>query len=73
MAMLPIFRRELPMRVRAAGAVALALLVTSVPVHGWGLDVHRFITPALRAVGFTDSRIVHRLALALRAGIGGPR
>ena len=25
------------------------------------------------AVGFTDSRIVHRLALALRAGIGGPR
>lgn len=36
-------------------------------------DVHRFITPALRAVGFTDSRIVHRLAVALRAGIGGPR
>lgn len=36
-------------------------------------DAHRFITPALRAVGFTDSRIVHRLALALRAGIGGPR
>lgn len=34
-------------------------------------DVHRFITPALRAVGFTDSRIVHRLAVALRAGIGG--
>jgi hypothetical protein len=33
-------------------------------------DVHRFITPALRDVGFTESRVVHRLALALRAGIG---
>ncbi len=36
-------------------------------------DVHRFITPALRAVGFADSRIVHRIGLALRAGIGGSR
>ena len=34
-------------------------------------DVHRFITPALRDVGFTESRVVHRLALAVRAGIGG--
>lgn len=36
-------------------------------------DVHRFITPALRAVGFSDSRLVHRIAVALRAGIGGAR
>lgn len=36
-------------------------------------DVHRFITPALRAVGFTDSRVVHRIAVALRVGIGGSR
>jgi hypothetical protein len=36
-------------------------------------DVHRFITPALRDVGFTESRVVHRLALAVRAGIGSAK
>lgn len=45
----------------------------------WGLaletryDVHRFTTPALRGVGLVDSRVVHRVALAVRAGLGGPR
>jgi hypothetical protein len=32
-------------------------------------DVHRFITPALRAAGFTDGRAVHRVALGLSAGL----
>jgi hypothetical protein len=34
-------------------------------------DVHRFITPALRDVGFTASRPVHRLALLLSARVAG--
>ena len=42
----------------------------------WGLaietrlDLHRFITPALRAEGFQDSRPVVRLALGVCAGLG---
>ncbi len=36
-------------------------------------DAHRFITPALRAAGFTDGRVVHRLAVGLAAGLGGRR
>jgi hypothetical protein len=45
----------------------------------WGLavetrlDLHRFITPALRAEGFQDSRPVVRVALGLRAGLGVSR
>jgi len=35
-------------------------------------DMHRFITPALRAEGFTSGRVVHRIALALEAGWGAP-
>jgi len=35
-------------------------------------DVHRFLTPALRAEGFTSGRVVHRIALALEAGWGAP-
>ena len=34
-------------------------------------DLHRFITPALRSVGFVDSRLVHRLAFAVRVSHGG--
>lgn len=34
-------------------------------------DVHRFNTPALRAVGFDEGRAVHRVALAVRTAIGG--
>ena len=34
-------------------------------------DVHQFITSALRSQGFTSSRMVHRIALALRAGRAG--
>ena len=65
-----------------AGTAPVGLLgVSYAPTAGrrYGLaldlryDVHRFITPALRAVGFADSRMVHRIALALRAGVGGPR
>lgn len=65
-----------------SGAAPVGLLgVTWAPPAGrrYGLaldlryDVHRFITPALKSVGFGDSRIVHRLAFALRAGIGGAR
>ena len=36
-------------------------------------DLHRFITPALRSVGFIDSRVVYRLAVALRASVAGAR
>jgi hypothetical protein len=32
-------------------------------------DAHRFITPALRRVGFIDSRLVHRVALTVRGRI----
>jgi hypothetical protein len=45
----------------------------------WGLaietrlDLHRFITPALRVEGFQDSRPVVRLALGVRAGLGASR
>jgi len=45
----------------------------------WGLaietrlDLHRFITPALRVEGFQDSRPVVRLALGVRAGLGAER
>jgi hypothetical protein len=31
-------------------------------------DLHRFITPALKTQGFTDSRPVHRMALLVRLG-----
>lgn len=34
-------------------------------------DLHRFITPALKADGFTDSRVVYRLAFALRFDLFG--
>ena len=34
-------------------------------------DLHPFTTPALRAEGFDSSRLVHRLALALRTDWGG--
>lgn len=36
-------------------------------------DIHRFLTPALRATGFTTGRFVHRLAVGVRAGTGGDR
>jgi hypothetical protein len=45
----------------------------------WGLafetrvDLHRFITPALRSQGFQDSRPVVRVALGVRAGLGTAR
>ena len=35
-------------------------------------DVHRFLTPALRDAGFDEGRLVHRVALAVRAGLGSP-
>lgn len=36
-------------------------------------DVHRFLTPALRGIGFTSGRVVHRVGLTVRTGFGGPR
>lgn len=61
----------------ALGGVAME----AAPPFGerWGLavetrfDIHRFITPAMRAEGFQDSRPVMRLALGLRAGLGAAR
>ena len=61
----------------ALGGVAVA----AAPPFGarWGLaletraDIHRFITPALRAEGFQDSRPVLRFALGVRAGLGATR
>ncbi|MGH7537210.1 MAG: hypothetical protein ACREMF_01130 [Gemmatimonadales bacterium] len=32
-------------------------------------DVHRFLTPALRGAGFTDSRFVYRVTLGVRADL----
>jgi hypothetical protein len=57
------------------------LAVQAEPPFGarWGLavetrlDLHRFITPALRAEGFQDSRPVVRVALGVRAGLGASR
>jgi hypothetical protein len=57
------------------------LAVEAAPPFGerWGLafetrlDLHRFITPALRAEGFQDSRPVIRVALGVRAGLGAGR
>lgn len=57
------------------------LALDAAPPFGarWGLafetrlDLHRFITPALRAEGFQDSRPVVRVALGVRAGIGASR
>ncbi len=57
------------------------LAVEAAPPFGarWGLafetrvDLHRFITPALRAEGFQDSRRVVRVALGVRAGLGAAR
>jgi hypothetical protein len=34
-------------------------------------DLHRFLTPALRNEGFTNSRVVHRVALAARYTLRG--
>jgi len=36
-------------------------------------DIHRFLTPALRAAGFTEGRFVHRVAIGVRAGSRGGR
>jgi len=57
------------------------LAVEAAPPFGarWGLafetrvDLHRFITPALRVEGFQDSRPVVRVALGVRAGLGAAR
>ena len=61
----------------ALGGIA----VEAAPPFGarWGLafetraDLHQFITPALRAEGFQDSRRVARVALGVRAGLGAAR
>ncbi|MBI1966992.1 MAG: hypothetical protein HYS40_03290 [Gemmatimonadetes bacterium] len=34
-------------------------------------DAHHFLTPALRSVGFFESRLVHRVALTVRARLVG--
>lgn len=36
-------------------------------------DLHRFITPALRSVGFIDARVVHRVAIGVAIGLGRKR
>lgn len=45
--------------------------------HGLALqvntDLHRFITPGLRASGFTDARPVYRVAIGVRARLGTER
>jgi hypothetical protein len=67
----------------AGGVFALAGAALSYAPPGaragrWGFgvearyDVHQFITPALRQQGFTSSRTVHRIALAVRAGRAAP-
>jgi hypothetical protein len=34
-------------------------------------DAHRFLTPALKTAGFTEPHLVHRVAVGLRAQLGG--
>jgi len=57
------------------GQVALDLAPTVMARHRLSFeaqgDLHRFLTPALKADGFTDSRPVYRLALAIRFDILG--
>ncbi len=63
----------------ALGGAALAYAPAGALAARWGFgvearyDVHQFITPALRDQGFTTSRTVHRVALAVHAGWKGPR
>jgi hypothetical protein len=55
------------------GGVAVSYVPPAGIAQRWGLgiearyDLHAFITPALRNRGFTSSRPVHRVALAVRA------
>jgi hypothetical protein len=36
-------------------------------------DLHKFLTPALRSTGFTDSRVVYRISAGLRVDLMGTR
>jgi len=36
-------------------------------------DLHRFLTPALRGVGFIDSRVVYRVTMGVRVDLWGAR
>ncbi|HTR21933.1 MAG TPA: hypothetical protein VMH88_13865 [Gemmatimonadales bacterium] len=52
------------------GQVAVDFAPAEIARHHLALeaqgDLHKFITPALKADGFTDSRMVYRLALVIR-------
>ena len=57
------------------GTLAVAIAPSSLPRRlelEARYDVHRFFTPALRNDGFTGARPVHRVALLVRFGWGGP-
>ncbi len=62
----------------ALGGAALSYAPPGARAGRWGFgvearyDVHQFITPGLRQQGFTSSRTVHRIALAVRAGRTAP-
>jgi len=62
--------------ITALGSLALDVAPRFAARHRLGLtvryDAHRFITPALRSVGFTDARLVHRVGIAARVRLGGP-
>lgn len=59
-----------------AGLGALSVAYPLAPLARYRLavqaryDLHRFLTPALRAEGFDTARPVHRITLAIRAGRG---
>lgn len=64
-------------RVTPVGILGLTVAPTWGARYGLAVDVrydvHRFLTPALRSVGFTDGTVVHRVALSARAGFGASR
>lgn len=53
-----------------AAPTALARHHLALEVAG---DLHKFLTPALRNAGFTDSRVVYRISAAVRVDLGGRR
>jgi len=53
-----------------AAPTALAHHRLAVEVAG---DLHKFLTPALRSIGFTDSRVVYRISAGVRVDLLGKR
>ena len=61
--------------IAALGALAIDWAPGVAARRGLGItaryDAHRFLTSALRTAGFTEPRLVHRVAVGVRARLGG--